>query len=132
MSGTGRPVGAGGGLVVLVLVTTVQLQGQEVPFECRDRQARPVRIQPDQRIAYPAYATVDDDGLPVIYWNPKATGRRSAIWRRFVLLHECGHILLRHLERPGGTVEDRRRNEIEADCYAIQTLSESRGRAVAR
>lgn len=125
MWGTARPAGAGLGLVVHFLVAAAPLHAQEAPLECRDRQARLVRIQPDRRIAYPAYATLDRDGMPVIYWNPKATSRRPTIWRRFVLLHECGHILLRHLDRPAGTVEDKRRSEMEADCYAMQTLNES-------
>lgn len=126
MWGMRRPVGAGFGLAVLVLIAAPRLYGQDGPLECRDRHARLVRVQSDRRIPYPAYATLDRDGLPVIYWNPKATGTRSAIWRRFVLLHECGHVLLRHLDRPTGTVEDRRRSEMEADCYAIQTLYDSK------
>jgi hypothetical protein len=120
-----RPAGAGLGPAALVLIVTPQLYGQDARLECRDRHARLVRVQSDRRIPYPAYATLDGDGLPVIYWNPKATASRSAIWRRFVLLHECGHVLLRHLERPPGTVADRRRSEMEADCFAIQTLHES-------
>ena len=126
MWGMGRLLGAGLGSAVLFLVAPPRMGAQDVPLECRDRQARLVRIQPDRRIAYPAYATLDSDGLPVIYWNPKATGSRSEIWRRFVLLHECGHVLLRHLDRPTGTLEDRRRSEIEADCFAIQSLAESK------
>jgi hypothetical protein len=128
MWGRARPGRAWSGLgpALVLLITAVPAQGQGSPLECRDRQSRLIRVQTDRRIAYPAIATFDGEGVPVIYWNPKSTNGRSEIWRRFVLLHECGHILLRHLHRTVGTVEDRRRSEAEADCHAIQALAESK------
>jgi len=127
MWGKAKPGGAWFGLgpALILLCTPVPAEDQGSPVECRDRQSRLVRVQPDRRIAYPAIATLDGEGAPVIYWNPKSANGRSETWRRFVLWHECGHVLLRHLHRTLGTVEDRRRQEIEADCYAIQALAES-------
>ena len=114
------------GTLLTLLLLAAPAVAQRAPIDCRDLQNRPVRIRTDQRIAYAAYATLDRDGVPLIYWNPRAANGRSTTWTRFVLLHECGHVLLHHLNRSSGTLEDRRRAEVEADCYAIRVLADSR------
>lgn len=128
MWGRDDSAGAGActGLAIALIFLARPAVAQGAPLDCHDHQNRPVRIKTDQRIAYAAYATLDGDGVPLIYWNPRASNGRSGAWRRFVLLHECGHVLLHHLQQSSGTVEHRRRAEAEADCYAIQVLAESR------
>ncbi|HXW97257.1 MAG TPA: ImmA/IrrE family metallo-endopeptidase [Gemmatimonadales bacterium] len=114
----------------LGLAFLLALQGtllaQNAPADCRDLQNRPVRVTTDRTISHPAEATLDNSGQPLIYWNPNLSNGRSESWRRFSLLHECGHILLHHVDRMTGTVEDRRRQEQDADCFAFQTLVDSR------
>lgn len=114
------------GSTALLLTLAVQAGAQGPVAECQDVHDRPVPIQTDKHLAYPAFATRDPDG-PRIYWNPKSANGRSDAWRRFVLLHECGHVVLHHIDRAATTLEERRRDELEADCYAILALGSARG-----
>lgn len=70
----------------------------------------------------PAAAGVAD-GRPVIFWNPHAQFATYAA-RTFTYLHECAHITLRHIWRRHPTVREQRRQEIEADCWAVQMMIE--------
>ena len=101
------------------------LAAQGAPLDCHDLSGKPVRRVADSHIPYPAYVTEDGHGRPVIYWNPNRFNGRSRTYRTFAMLHECGHLRLRHLEHPTGTLEDRRREEREADCFAIEALYQS-------
>jgi hypothetical protein len=115
------------GSAILVFFLAAQANAQGAPQDCRDLQGRPVAVETNKRIAYPAFATLDANGLPRIYWNPTSANGRSGTWRRFALLHECAHVLLHHIDRPPTTLEERRRAEREADCFAIQTVNASPG-----
>ncbi len=115
------------GSTALLFLFAAPAGAQGTTPDCQDVQGRPIPIQIDKRISYPAYATRDAAGAPLIYWNPKTANGRSDTWRRFVLLHECGHILLHHIDRAAATLEERRRTEREADCFALLALQEARG-----
>jgi Zn-dependent protease with chaperone function len=43
----------------------------------------------------------------------------------FVLLHECGHVHMRHLIKDGNVVGSSWREEYEADQYAIKAMREA-------
>jgi hypothetical protein len=95
----------------------------QVPFRaCLDRSGAPVRQEENSRMANLAAASWVGDRRPIIYWNRKAMAGLSEVSRLFVYLHECGHITLRHIFGRASTIEEKRRQEDEADCWAIQLM----------
>jgi len=126
-------VGRLGIWAALVLPGTVAAQ---VPFNaCLDRSGAPVRQEESSEIANLAAASWIGDRQPIIYWNRKAMAGLSEASRLFVYLHECGHITLRHIYSRATTIEERRRQEDEADCWAIQLMLDAgmiKGRHLAR
>ncbi|HET8650435.1 MAG TPA: hypothetical protein VFL95_10355 [Gemmatimonadales bacterium] len=114
------------GVVVLALAVAAAapgLVGQEPPIGgCLDRQLRPVPILNTTKLSAPAAAGIAD-GRPVIFWNPHAQFATYAA-RAFTYLHECAHITLRHIWRRNPSVREQARQEIEADCWAVQMMVE--------
>jgi hypothetical protein len=95
----------------------------QVPFNaCVDRHGAPVRQEESTELPNPAWASWVDDHQPIIYWNRKALTGASDVSRLFIYLHECGHIVLRHIYSAASTREERRKQEDEADCWAIQLM----------
>jgi hypothetical protein len=104
----------------LVLPGTLAAQ---VPFSaCLDRSGAPVRQEESSEMATLAAASWIGDHQPIIYWNRRALARLSEVSRLFVYLHECGHITLRHIYSGATTIAGKRRQEDEADCWAIQLM----------
>lgn len=113
-------MGALGIWAALVLPGTL---GAQVPFNaCLDRSGAPVRQEESSKLANLAAASWIGDRQPIIYWNRKAMAGLSEASRLFVYLHECGHITLRHIFSRATTIEEKRRQEDEADCWAIQLM----------
>jgi hypothetical protein len=67
-------------------------------------------------------ATIDDDGTPVIYYDPDFVSHFSEPMQRFITAHECAHHSLGHTW--GEEPDDR---EQDADCRAIRQLYASGG-----
>lgn len=75
------------------------------------------------------------DGNPVIFYNPVLLERVGPALGRFFLAHEHGHIAGGHsgsaLAEPAFAGSSLRlRQELEADCYAVQRLGERDREAV--
>jgi hypothetical protein len=76
-----------------------------------------------------------EHGTPVIYVNPALMQRVGPALADFFLAHEYGHIAYGHA---GGALAEprdelntlRRRQELEADCYATQLLAADNAPAV--
>jgi hypothetical protein len=115
--------------LALALVTLAAMAQAQVPFDaCRDRHDRPIPRVVDNSMEYAGLATMQN-GHPVILWNARENGRLSQTEQLFIYLHECAHHTLGHLYR---AVEAR--NELEADCWAIQLMVDGgmiRGRHLA-
>jgi len=95
----------------------------QVPYNaCLDRHGAPVRQEQSTELPNPAWASWVDDHQPIIYWNRKALTGASEVSRLFIYLHECGHVVLRHIYGHASTAEERRAQEDEADCWAIQLM----------
>jgi hypothetical protein len=103
------------GALALVLPARVPAQ---VPFEvCRDRADHPIPVIVDNSIAYAGVATFRNY-RPVILWNDRTNEALSYTEQLFIYLHECAHHVLDHLYRDEIGV----REELEADCWAIQLM----------
>jgi len=110
------------GLVSLAMCLS-DIVAAQVPFNaCLDRNGTPVRQEESTDLPNPAWASWVDDHQPIIYWNRKALTGASEVSRLFIYLHECGHIVLRHIYGNASTREERRKLEDEADCWAIQLM----------
>jgi hypothetical protein len=95
----------------------------QIPFNaCLDRSGAPVRQEESTELPNLAWASWVGDHQPVIYWNRRAMAGVSEVSRLFVYLHECAHITLRHVYGHATTIEERRKQEDEADCWAIQLM----------
>lgn len=89
----------------------------QVPYDaCLDRQGQPIKGQVDNSLGYAAVATIRNE-QPVILWNADLLNRTSQTEQIFIYLHECGHHTLGHLYSGDGS-----RDEVEADCWAIQLM----------
>ena len=76
-----------------------------------------------------------EQGRPVIYYNPGLLQQIGPRLTSFFLAHEYGHIRYGHTGAALAAGEGdlgalRVRQELEADCYAARTLSESEPEAV--
>lgn len=69
-----------------------------------------------------AMAGFTPEGVPVIFINPAAAVTQTALFQKWVYLHECGHHVLGHTT--AGLFGFRRPyvDEQEADCWAIRRL----------
>jgi hypothetical protein len=95
----------------------------QIPFNaCLDRSGAPVPQEESTAFPNPAWASWVGDHQPVIYWNRQAMAGVSEVSRLFVYLHECAHITLRHIYGHATTIEEKRKDEDEADCWAIQLM----------
>ena len=68
-------------------------------------------------------------GRPTIYYNPVLLQGFGPHMAEFFFAHEYGHLRYGHsgaalAADPGSTGLTRQRQELEADCYAAQTLAE--------
>lgn len=109
--------------VVPLAMCLSKVVSAQVPFNaCVDRNGTPVRQEESTDLPNPAWASWVDDHQPIIYWNRKALTGASEVSRLFIYLHECGHIVLRHIYGTASTIEERRKLEDEADCWAIQLM----------
>lgn len=118
-----------------VAVLPVTMAAQIPSQVCVDRHGAPVPQEASTELASLAWASWVGDGQPIIYWNRQAMARISGVSRLFVYLHECAHITLRHIYSNATTIEARRREEREADCWAIQIMLDAgmiKGRHLAR
>jgi hypothetical protein len=71
-----------------------------------------------------------ENGRPVIYYNPVLLQRFGPRLTAFFFAHEYGHVRYGHTGAAlaageGDLTALRQRQELEADCYAARTLSES-------
>jgi hypothetical protein len=105
-------------LLLLVGVTLPSRTQGQVPFEaCRDRTDHPIAVVVDNSIAYAGVATFRNEH-PVILWKARTNQRLSRTEQLFIYLHECAHHVLDHLYHGEVGV----REELEADCWAIQLM----------
>jgi hypothetical protein len=110
------------GLVITVLLTTAAT----APLTAAQRlvDVRQVASDTLHDVAVATY----ERGLPVIYYNPKLMQRIGPELADFFLAHEYGHIAYGHT---GGALAEprdelsalRQKQELDADCYATQTLA---------
>jgi hypothetical protein len=93
---------------------------------CSDRAGKPIPSVPDNSVTggnIIAEAT-RENGARVIKWRPAGFAGMPEVERVFVYLHECAHHTLGHVDTPVNSIEDRAREEREADCWAAQTMVE--------
>ncbi|HEY7635752.1 MAG TPA: hypothetical protein VH763_09415 [Gemmatimonadales bacterium] len=90
----------------------------QVRFQaCKDRTDHPIAVLVDNSIAYAGVATFRNEH-PVILWNARTNRRLPYTEQLFIYLHECAHHVLDHLYHG----EVGAREELEADCWAIQLM----------
>jgi len=104
-------------LLAVTLLVPQRIAGQ-VPFDaCRDRDDHPIPVVIDNSIAYAGVATFRSERA-VILWNARTNQRLPRTEQLFIYLHECAHHVLDHLYHSEVGV----REELEADCWAIQLM----------
>jgi hypothetical protein len=102
----------------LLLLTATPASAQLPLDDCIDRADRPVRGIVRNDMIWAGVATVEN-GESVIYWNQRRMAGRGRATQIFVYLHECGHHVLGHVWKTSAA-----RWEQEADCWAVQRMSE--------
>jgi hypothetical protein len=101
--------------------TTTVVLGQNPA--CLNRGGVPVVTIPSDSLPFAAWATLTDSGKSVIYWNAGRMITASPAVRMLVLLHECAHHVLGHVQKlPSNDVKQE--FERQADCWAVQSLVE--------
>ena len=112
------------GLLCLLAVLRAPGAFAQVPYTgCTDRAGHPVRPIVTDSGSYAGWATILADGTPAIYWNPKRQYSPNHVTQLFLYLHECAHHALGHVWR-GGALEEQRVMEEEADCWAVELMSD--------
>ncbi|MDX2121249.1 MAG: hypothetical protein SF070_09385 [Gemmatimonadota bacterium] len=112
-------------LLLLCAAPGARLAAQAPFSACLDRDGQPVRNEELKVDGGAAMAGIGPDDKPVIWWNRRRLDRLSEVSRIYAYLHECGHIMLRHVYAYPESVEGRARLENETDCWAAQLLLES-------
>ena len=108
-------------LLVLFCCLPASLAAQLPADDCVDRSGRPVRGIVRDDLPWAGAAT-EVNGESVIYWNQSRNRRATHAARLFIYMHECAHHVLGHVWKAPSPEW-----EVEADCWAVQTLRE-RGR----
>jgi hypothetical protein len=118
----------------LILAVAAALAGKGVAPVAAAQRLVDVRQVATDTLHDVAVATYER-GRPVIYFNPTLMQRIGPELAAFFIAHEYGHIAYGHA---GGALAEprdelstiRRRQELEADCYAAGVLAEDNPAAV--
>ena len=110
-----------GALIVLLGVMMFSATGQAqtiagMPVYCNDARGYPVTLVPAPQLNDVGKALIAPDGSPVIFLNPHVLQPLPQAVQLFWYAHECAHHVLGHLLAPPQLT-----NEMDADCWAIQT-----------
>jgi hypothetical protein len=118
---------------VSLMVTVLLVSASIAPLPAAQRLVDVRQIATDtlHDVAVATY----ERGRPVIYYNPILIQRVGPELADFFLAHEYGHIAYGHA---GGALAEprddwgnlRQKQELEADCYATQTLADDNRPAV--
>lgn len=109
-------------LTLLLVPSLTMVASAQVPYEgCTDRRGRPIIGVVSDSLSAPGWASIRADGTPVIYWNPKRQYTPQGVTQVFLYLHECAHHALGHVWQ-GGSLEERRADEQQADCWSYQLM----------
>lgn len=107
--------------VVLVLLLTAPFPAYG---ECYDVRGEIVIELPDERINDVARASLEGAQVAVIRYNPKVLSWFAPQTRQWFYAHECAHHVRGHNFGPY-TVNFQRIAEVDADCFATETLIRS-------
>lgn len=110
------------------------------PASNMDSEARPAGMEPAIAVVSSdtlrdVAVAVYDSAHPVIYVNQVKLSQFEPVMQQFFMAHERGHITLHHTRAYAlnGTIEGKRAaivaRELEADCWASQTLARTDRRA---
>jgi hypothetical protein len=110
-------------ICLLILTVTSSPLTAQVPYDgCTNRQGRPIVGIVSDSLPHAGWATVQRDGTPVIYWNPKRQYSPQGVTQVFLYLHECAHHALGHVYRWPESLDETKLFERQADCWSYQLL----------
>lgn len=113
------PSFSSGAAALIALLCVPPLAAQAPAAVCTDRTGAPVPLVVDDSMDSAGMAGYAGNTQPTIWWNETLLEHTSRVEQLFIFMHECGHLTLNHAWKSPSL-----RNEIEADCWAVQLMVE--------